>query len=808
LGLKDASSNARAEREVNLTGAVTATLSFDWFVLGGVETVDTAVVEMSSDGGQSYTVIHTYTNFTAATSGHSEFDITPYISANTRVRFRIAQEFFGSDEYFKVDNVTITGWQSGAAIGDRVWYDLDGQGDQDPGEVGIPGVTVRLRQGACTGTVLNTQTTGVDGSYLFSNLSAGDYCVDVDASTLPAPGYTHTTSNDPQAVTLAADEQRLDVDFGYVAGLCLPTIDFETDAAGNSLTKGQTIDNEWAGWGVTVSAAATAPGTGPAMIFDSANPTGGDTDLGSPNQDFGGPGVGAGGESGMPGENSQPLKKVLIISEDGDANDPDDNANGGTITFTFDHGVRVDQVQILDIDNDEAGGAVTAYDATSGGNVIASAQMLGLGDNSFQVVPLNAAAGVRRLEIAFPSSGAVPAIVFCGTPPQLQKLGDFIWSDLDGDGRQDAGEPGIKDVTLELYLGATKVDTTQTDASGVYTFTNLPAGSYTVKLPASNFDPGGPLAGAVYSPKDATGDDANDSDFDPNTGLAPAVVTAGSDNLTVDGGFRTPTPAFTVSKRLVTQEPVQRGELVRFHVVITNTGNITLTTVPLTDTYDTTYLTLMGSTPLPVDTTNDGLLNWDDLTQGGNQGFGVDLGPGQHFSVTVEFVGRADTTHISPAQAPCTTIGQTCNVATVGGVLYDPDGPGGAPPQGPLPSQSAHDDVEVLAPTAVDLADATVADAYNGVTLAWRTINETNILGFYVWRGADGPTARLEDSWTPAAALGQSTGAAYQYVDRNVAPGVRYIYELEILDLDGGASFTPLGSVDRPWLSFVPNVMR
>ena len=57
------------------------------------------------------------------------------------------------------------------------------------------------------------------------------------------------------------------------------------------------------------------------ISFDSGNPTGGDRDLGTPNQAFGGPGVGSGGEPGMPGENNTALHNVLIIAEDvGDAN--------------------------------------------------------------------------------------------------------------------------------------------------------------------------------------------------------------------------------------------------------------------------------------------------------------------------------------------------------------------------------------------------------------------------------------------------------------------------------------------------------
>lgn len=77
----------------------------------------------------------------------------------------------------------------------------------------------------------------------------------------------------------------------------------------------------------------TVPGV--AMVFDSSNPSGGDTDLGSPNESFGGPGIGGAGEMGMPFENSQAHGNVLIISEDGNGNDPDDNRNGGFITLDF-----------------------------------------------------------------------------------------------------------------------------------------------------------------------------------------------------------------------------------------------------------------------------------------------------------------------------------------------------------------------------------------------------------------------------------------------------------------------------------------
>ncbi len=53
-----------------------------------------------------------------------------------------------------------------------------------------------------------------------------------------------------------------------------------------------------------------------AIIFNSAQPTGGDFDLGTPHQDFGGPGIGAGGSAGSPHENKRPLGNLLVVGSD------------------------------------------------------------------------------------------------------------------------------------------------------------------------------------------------------------------------------------------------------------------------------------------------------------------------------------------------------------------------------------------------------------------------------------------------------------------------------------------------------------
>jgi serine-aspartate repeat-containing protein C/D/E len=68
-----------------------------------------------------------------------------------------------------------------ASIGDRVWEDMNFNGIQDAGEAGIKGVTMKLLNAA--GAVIATTTTDANGSYLFSNLDAGNYKVQVVTPT-------------------------------------------------------------------------------------------------------------------------------------------------------------------------------------------------------------------------------------------------------------------------------------------------------------------------------------------------------------------------------------------------------------------------------------------------------------------------------------------------------------------------------------------------------------------------------------------------------------------------------------------------
>jgi hypothetical protein len=66
-------------------------------------------------------------------------------------------------------------------------------------------------------------------------------------------------------------------------------------------------------------------------------------------------------------------------------------------------------------------------------------------------------------------------------------IGDLVWKDLDGDGRQDGNEPGVRDVSVQLRnCSGLWVQGTTTAANGSYRFDGLQAGNYMIRFLAPN----------------------------------------------------------------------------------------------------------------------------------------------------------------------------------------------------------------------------------------------------------------------------------------------------------------------------------
>ena len=169
--------------------------------------------------------------------------------------------------------------------------------------------------------------------------------------------------------------------------------------------------------------------------------------------------------------------------------------------------------------------------------VIASDNCTATGDLQFDQDP---AAGTP---VAGPSTNSVTIIVtdHCGNSstctvqvivlcPESQ-IGNFVWDDLNGNGIQDAGEPGIGGMVVILYdVNSNVVATTVTDGNGFYSLTaNIP-GTYVVGVV--------PPSGYQFTLADQGADDGLDSDIDPTLGITmPFVLPSGTTNLTIDAGL-------------------------------------------------------------------------------------------------------------------------------------------------------------------------------------------------------------------------------------------------------------------------------
>ncbi|MBX2998997.1 MAG: hypothetical protein KF893_10845 [Caldilineaceae bacterium] len=287
-----------------------------------------------------------------------------------------------------------------------------------------------------------------------------------------------------------------------------------------------------------------------------------------------------------------------------------------------------------------------------------------------------------------------------------------------------------------------------------------------------------------------------------NTPTATATATNTSTATPTATATTTPIPLepdFEITKRLNTLEPVRTGEMISFTIRITNTGNVTISELPLNDTYQTAFLVYVGSSPYSDDNISDGSINWSDLTAAASTGFDRDLEPGESFEVVVEFVAKADTTSLPN--------GATVNTATVNGAFYDPDGPGGTPPQGPLPPKSAQDDVVIFAPTAVAVSTFMLGSQPGEVEIQWQTINETKILKFNLYRVSDNSRTHLIS--LPAARIGQPAGHTYTYRDTSATSGILHTYWLEIIGPNNSVSAIDLGSIyASDWMLYLPLTQR
>ena len=328
------------------------------------------------------------------------------------------------------------GYQGNGSIGDTVWLDRNGDGNQDGDEPGLENVTLELVDG--NGDVVDTTVTDADGFYQFTGLVAGTYTVQVVTATLPSglvPTYDLDGIATPHQATVTLNSESPtteDVDFGY---------------GGN----GQLSGTVWQD--------------------NNANGT----------QDAGEPAL-----SGV---------TVTLTNGNGDVVGTTVTDANGYYEFTG----LVEDSYTATVDNSTLpAGSVPTYDLDGVATPDVATTTVGAGESKGQV------------DFGYRGSSA---------------LGDTVWQDTNGNGVQDAGEPGLANVTVTLTDGnGDVVGTTTTDGNGGYSFTGLAAGTYTVTVDASTL-PAGSVATYDY---DGTG----------TANTAEVTLGGGETNNDVDFGYR------------------------------------------------------------------------------------------------------------------------------------------------------------------------------------------------------------------------------------------------------------------------------
>ncbi|MCB9391009.1 MAG: DUF11 domain-containing protein, partial [Acidimicrobiia bacterium] len=212
--------------------------------------------------------------------------------------------------------------------------------------------------------------------------------------------------------------------------------------------------------------------------------------------DLDGDGIQDAGEPGIPG--------IIVILErvvDGERVEVADTVTDANGEYLFD-GLEPGDYSITFLLPEDAeaspadAGASDALDSdgASEGTVVRD----GVTYQVYKTIPTTLDAGEQDLTW---DQGIVPAV-------EPAAIGDTVWSDTNGDGIQDADEPGIPGiiVILEKVVDGERIEIadTLTDADGKYLFEGLEPGDYSVKF----------LLGAemTASPTDTGADDAADSD--------------------------------------------------------------------------------------------------------------------------------------------------------------------------------------------------------------------------------------------------------------------------------------------------------
>jgi len=452
-----------------------------------------------------------------------------------------------------------------AELGDRVWLDTDGDGQQDAGEAGVANVTVNLKD--ALGNVIATQTTGTNGEYLFTDLTPGTYSV---AFVAPA-GYEYTqkdqgadaSDSDADTVTGATIQTVLDSnesdrtwDAGLVqrahlgdriwedtnangqqdageAGIAGVTVQLK-DAGGNVIASTSTDANGVYGFDVlpgTYSVAVTPP------AGYSITPTNQGNDLSDSDIDGGGM---TGQYTLASGETNNSVDGGLYrkaelgdrvwLDTDGDGQQDAGEAGVANVTVNLKDALG----NVIATQTTGTNGEYLFTDLTPGTYSVAFVAPAG-----YEYTQKDQGADASDSDADTVTGATIQTVLDSNESDrtwdaglvQLAHLGDRIWLDKNANGVQDSSETGLAGVTVNLLnASGAVVGSATTDASGNYLFSNLMPGDYAIQVVAP--------AGYTITGRDLGGNDVLDSDIDAVTGKTiNTTLVSGENDLSWDAGL-------------------------------------------------------------------------------------------------------------------------------------------------------------------------------------------------------------------------------------------------------------------------------
>ncbi len=425
----------------------------------------------------------------------------------------------GDGLYDQVD----AGYMSPYSISGYVWHDQNGDGQDNEGAAATPNpvdVTLEIESPFGSGTwvtatdeynsagTLTNPVAGITGNYQFLNLPPGNYRVLFSEPGDANPADMHLTIShyNDGGVDVGDDADDSDADRVAVGGNGISHEILCTNARGSN-----TVDNVNAGYFLPVRIGD--------FVFEDMNGDGDQT-----------------GDAGLPNPIDislfrMDLGDVPALDVDGNPYVVPINQNGAGIYEFFPLPPGEYQVQF---DWTEPDVFPTEMDAVAD-------------DIDSDIMDCNAGGGPgtsRTPTTAFLLSDQEDLTIDAGFF-QPVRISDFVWEDLNANGLQDGGEPGLDGVQVDLFEAITMagiddamcipVASAITAGGGLYEFINLRPGDYVVQFTALTVpdqyyisEPDRVGAAGTFA-----GDSDIDSDADQMTGLTFDIPTVSADDIDI-----------------------------------------------------------------------------------------------------------------------------------------------------------------------------------------------------------------------------------------------------------------------------------